>query len=135
MLTMVETRETTKHLSAHQLREWARVCKELRFFYRHGKWKKGSNPTAGHCTLCALAELDLFEVDTRSVFCVNCPWKMLENKTCVGWFNQTKSAFLTKPMCISWARLDRVPEFCKVRIKMLDKWVRRLNALAATRNP
>lgn len=133
MLTMVETRETTKHLSAHQLREWARVCKELRFFYRHGKWKKGSNPATDHCTLCALAELNLFEVDTRSAFCVNCPWMMLENKTCVGWFKQTKSAFPINPMYISRARLNRVPWFTATRIQMLDKWVRRLNALAATR--
>jgi hypothetical protein len=133
MLTMTETRETTKHLSANQLRKWARVCKNLRFYYKHGKWKKGTDPESDYCTLCELAGEDDFEMQSRENLCHVCVWKMLENRSCVRWFRSNHLSFSDKLTNITEARLNRLPGFTATRIQMLDKWVRRLNALAATR--
>ena len=131
MLTMAETRETTKHLSANQLREWAEGCKNLRFYYKHGKWKKGTDPESDYCTLCKLAEQN--EDDRDFSTCDSCAWLMLEAKTCTVWFRRIYPHFQGELRSISWARLIREPKFIAIRIQMLDKWVRRLNALAANR--
>ena len=131
MLTMAETRETTKHLSVNQLREWAGVCKNLRFYYKHGKWKKGTDPKSDYCTLCEFAEQN--EGDSGFSTCDFCVWKMLEGLICVPWFRRIYPHFQGELRSISWARLIREPKFIAIRIQMLDKWVRRLNALAANR--
>ncbi len=131
MLTMAKTRETTKHLSANQLREWSRTCKNLRFYYKHGKWKKGTDPESGYCTLCEFAEQN--EGDSDFSTCDFCVWKMLEGLICVHWFSRIQPLLPVKHVTISDARIDRIRVFTPTRIQMLDKWVRRLNALAATR--
>ena len=128
MLTMAETRETTKHLSANQLREWAGVCKNLRFYYKHGKWKKGTDPESDYCTLCEFAEQN--EDDRDFSTCDSCVWKILEGLICIHWFNRIQPLLPDKYVTISDARLDRVRVFTPTRIQMLDKWVRRLTALA-----
>lgn len=133
MLTMAETRETTKHLSVNQLREWAGVCKNLRFYYKHGKWKKGTDPEADYCTLCKKARFDHAYRNSEIGICGSCAWSMLEAKTCTVWFRRIYPHFQGELRCISWARLIREPKFIAIRIQMLDKWVRRLNALAANR--
>ena len=128
MLTMAETRETTKHLSAGQLRKWAEVCKNLRFYYKHGKWKKGTDPESSYCTLCKLAEQN--EDDGAISTCSFCAWKMLEDQICFSWFIRIQPLLPDKYITIFDARLDRSRVFTPTRIRMLDKWVRRLNALA-----
>jgi len=133
MLTMTETRETTKHLSVNQLREWAEICKNLRFYYKHGKWKKGTEPSSDHCRLCRKARFDHFRQSSEIGICGNCAWLMLEAKTCTYWANSDYLPFSERTLNLSWPRLRREPTFIAIRIQMLDKWVRRLSALAANR--
>lgn len=127
MLPIEETWKNVQDLKKHDLQVLIRACKSLRHYYKHGKYFDRTFPIH-KCYLCTESDYlaTLYNYKSLMYRCQYCAWTLLEGKLCSDW--AVEQGFNSIELCES--RINRKPYFCRVRIQMLDKWVRRLNALA-----
>lgn len=131
MLSLKECEERVSELTGEELHGLSNVVHALEHFYKHGKYPEYTRMQnqLPVCILCQVTKKLAWKY--RKVQCTMCPWFLLENTHCSDWFFKVYPGL---SMCmISHFRHIRQPHFTAVRIKMLDKWFRRLNELANRR--
>ena len=132
MLNLKECERNASKLTEEELRGLSNTVYYLRYFYKYGKYPKERKVVniPRPCVLCKNAERLAYKY--REVQCYACPWYLLENMHCSDWFIEVYHG--PSKCTISQFRHIRQPHFTAVRIKMLDKWFRRLNALASRKS-
>ena len=124
MLPIEDTWKNVQDFTKHDLQVLSRACRSLRNYYKHGKYfDRTFKPY--RCCLCHKASYISELHDYKKFRCQCCAWTLLEGKLCLDWAHE--QGFNSCILC--GKRINREPEFCCTRIQMLDKWVRRLNAL------
>ena len=134
LLTLKQTRERTAHLSTADLELLVAAQKDLRHYYKYGTYKKFPeyNISRGNCIFCGTVQDIIGHCRGK---CPSCPWTILTGKTCMTWYEKQFPLVVTDPHepTLTDARMQRLPKFTSMRIQMLDKWTRRLNAVIARR--
>lgn len=131
LLTLKQTRERAEHLSTADLELLVAAQKDLRHYYKHGVYKKFPkyNRIGTNCIFCDTVRNITGRQNGK---CPSCPWVILTGQTCIGWFDEVFPT-ARKDETLTCARVKRLSEFTSMRIQMLDKWARRLNAIIARR--
>ena len=134
LLTLKQTRERAAHLSTADLELLVAAQKDLRHYYKHGTYKKFTkyNTNRANCIFCDTVENIIGRYSGR---CPSCSWTILTGKTCMTWYEEQFPSVKTdySEPTLTDAQMQRLPKFTSLRIQMLDKWTRRLNAVIARR--
>ena len=134
LLTLKQTRERAAHLITADLELLVAAQKDLRHYYKHGTYKKFTkyNTSGSKCIFCDTVGNTIGRYIGK---CPSCPWTILTGKTCMTWYEEQFPLVKTdySEPTLNDARMQRLPKFTSMRIQMLDKWTRRLNAVIARR--
>ena len=131
MLSLKECEERVSELTEEELHGLSNAVHVFEHFYKHGKYPEytGMQNQLRVCILCQVTRKLAWKYS--EVQCKMCPWFLLENMHCSDWFHKVYHG--PSKCTISEFRHIRQQHFTAVRIKMLAKWFRRLNALANRR--
>jgi len=131
MLDITTSDRKASGLSLEELESFLTVTKELLQYY------KGKTKRLKYCELCRTSIRITLRRTISIPICYSCPWGFIEGRDCAEWFvheyNLGQLDRKTVFTMITNARVLRDKGFCKARIRMLPKWIRRLNALIARR--